>query len=279
MTNAITDDNVSFIKKKIQNFIENENKASFSQNPKKWLENNGYSEIVFLLNEDNIQTRINMFSFAYGKGICKNCNKEHTRIIGRWKRGWTKTCCEECENELASKRQIGENNTSHRMTNETKNKMKEKMSHIMKEKIINGEFTPKSENYKTFGMIEFYHKNDVKKVRSLWELLFWIENENLEYEKIRIEYFDTLTNKNRIYITDFYDSKNNEIIEIKPTKYQDVRFRDKKIACEKKGYKFKTLDEKYFSKYKNDSKIISLLENKVINYDKIKGRIKWLKVK
>jgi hypothetical protein len=177
---------------------------------------------------------------------------------------------------LSSKRQTGENNTSHRMTTESKNRMKDKMSCIMKEKILNGEFTPKSENYKTFGMIEFYHNNNVRKVRSLWELLFWIENENLEYEKIRIEYFDTLTNKNRIYITDFYDSKNNEIIEIKPKKYQDIRFRDKKIACEKKGYRFKTLDEKYFSKYKNDSKIISLLENKVINYDKIKGRMKWL---
>lgn len=279
MSNATTNIDDQSLIKKVQNFIENENKMSFTQTPKKWLENNDYSELIFLLDEDITKTKINMFIFAYGKGICKNCNKEHTKISGGWKRGWAKTCCIECEIRWASKRQTGDKNTSHRMTTETKNAMKDKMSRIMKEKILNGKFTPKSENYKTFGMIEFQHNDTVRKVRSLWELLFWIENENLEYEKIRVEYFDSLENRNRVYITDFYDSEKNEIIEIKPTKFQDVKFEDKKRACEEKGYSFRVLNEKYFSKFKNDSKMISILEDKVINFEKIKSRIKWLEEK
>ena len=265
-------------KERIKYFLEKESKNSFVQSQKKWFNDNGYSDLIYLLDDDLRKTKMNLFEFAYGKAICKGCHKEHTRLLNKhgW-RGWAATCSDTCEITWASERQKGKNNTSHRMTEKTKESMKNKLSSIMKKKILSGDFTPKTENYKTFGMIEFKIDEKIKKVRSLWELLYWLENDNLEYEKIRIEYFDELTNKNKIYITDFFNSDKNEIIEIKPKKYQDIRFENKKKACEKQGFLFTVIDESYFNKFKNDVNIISKIESCVINSEKIKGRLKWLK--
>jgi hypothetical protein len=264
-------------KEKLKYFIENIPKNSFVQSQKKWFEQNGFLDCVDLLDDDLEKTKINLFSFVYGKGICKNCNNEHTKLLNRhgWKK-WAKCCSEKCENELHSKRQKGKNNSSHRMTIETKQSMKFKLSLIMKDKIKKGTFTPKSENYQSFGMIEFKQNNVLKKVRSLWELIYWINNEHLEYEKIRIEYFDSLKKQKRIYISDFYDINNNTIIEIKPKKYQDVNFLDKKKACIDLGYNFLTVDEHYFNNCKNQD-MINKIKNCVVDFSKIEKKLKWLK--
>lgn len=262
---------------KIKYFIENIPKNSFVQSQKKWFEDNGYSDCIHLLGDSLEETKRNLFCFVYGKGICKNCNKEHTKLLNRhgW-RGWAKCCSEKCENELHSKRQTGENNSCHRMSVKTKQSMKRKLSIIMKDKIKDGTFTPKSENYRTFGMIEFNHNDEIKKVRSLWEMIYWINNAHLEYEKVRVEYYDSIKKTKRIYICDFYDHTNNTIIEIKPKKYQDINFMDKKTSCIELGYNFLVIDESYFDSCKTDD-MIEKIKTLVVDFSKIEKRIKWLK--
>lgn len=247
---------------------------SLSKTPYKFLEKYGYLEYSFLIVPSYKETRENIYRYVYGEQICI-CGKIVTKFWS-WNKGWSKTCSEECENKHHSSRQLGEKNTSHRMTVETKNAMRQKMSNIMKNKIMNGEFTPKSENYKTFGMIHFRQGNDIRKVRSMWELIYWLQNEKLEYEKIRIEYFDTVTNRKRVYITDFYDSEKNKIIEIKPKKYQDQRFIDKRKSVLQSGYDFEVIDEEYFKKIKNDD-LINRVKYAIIDYEKYETRLKWLK--
>lgn len=92
-----------------------------------------------------------------------------------------------------------------------------KMSKIMKEKILNGEFTPPITNSWTHWK-SFIKMDDgtIKKFRSNWDAVFWLINKNnVEYEKLRIQY--KFNNETKIYIVDFYDEKNNIAYEIKPT--------------------------------------------------------------
>lgn len=260
---------------KLKYFVEHESKASFSQSPRKWFIENGYADCVDLISENTAQTRQNILLYVYGPGICKNCNTEHTRQIG-WKRKWTYTCSYECECELHSKRQQGDKNTSHRMTEETKNVMKLKMSNIIRAKIKDGTFTPNTNNYRTHEMIRFIMNGTPRKVRSLWELIYWLNNEDLEYETIRLEYFDSTTSKNKIYITDFFDRQNNTIIEIKPKAYQNVNFHDKKMAVMLNGYNFICVDEDYFNNCKTPE-MIERIRSVVVNFSNIEKRLKWLR--
>lgn len=104
-----------------------------------------------------------------------------------------------------------------------------KMSEIMKNKILSGEFTPPITNswtkWKSFIVI-----GDVtKKFRSNWEAVFWLLNKNdVEYEKLRIKY--EFNNKIKVYIVDFYDEKNKIAYEIKP---QSLKENEKNVIKEK----------------------------------------------
>lgn len=265
------------IKQKVQYFIENVPKNSFVQNYKRWFSENGYEDCLFLCENTLLKTKTNLYEYAYGKGICKNCGIQHTLLIGSggWK-GWRVTCSFECEKELASKRQSGDNNTSHRMTDETKNAMKKKMSLIMKNKILRNEFTPNSENYLTHKLIQYRHNDTILKFRSSWELLYWIKNKHLEYESIRIKYFDSTKNQQRIYITDFYDKTTNTIIEIKPTKYQNQQYKDKRAECISQGYNFIVIDEKIIKTMMDIDAKNDIIEN-VIDFQQHEKRLSWIK--
>jgi hypothetical protein len=262
---------------KVKNFIENISKNAFVQSPKKWFLENSYEDCIDLLGSNLLETKINLYKFVYSEGICKNCGVNHTRLLNYhgWK-GWAKTCCEACENALHSKRQMGENNSYHKLTDEVKKNNSLKQSNNMKMKILNGEFTPKSENYLLFGMINFRYNDEIRSVRSLWELIYWLQNKDLQYEKIRVKYYDSQTQKEKIYITDFYDEKTNTIVEIKPSKYQNVNFYDKKKATIEQGYNFIVVDEAYFNKCKTPE-LLEEIKKVVINLDKIERRLKWLK--
>lgn len=264
-------------KEKVRDFIENVRKNSFTQSPRKWFLKNSYEDCIDLIGKDLYETKVNLYKFAYSEGICKNCEKLHTRLLNKhgWK-GWSKTCCEECENQLHSKRQMGMNNSYHKMSTEKKLDSAKKVSTKLKLKILNEGYSPKSENYLIFGMIEFIIDGELRKVRSLWELIFWLQNKDLQYEKVRIEYYDSEKNTNRIYITDFYDIKQNKIIEIKPSKYQNLNFLDKKKAVIDNGYQFEVVDENYFNTCKTPE-LLEQIYNCVINIDKIESRLKWLK--
>ena len=83
-------------------------------------------------------------------------------------------------------------------------------SMTMKKKILSGEFTPNSNNRNTHWESTF----DNKTYRSSWEALYQYINQDAEYEKLRIEY--NINNTTKIYIVDFVDHVNKQVIEVKP---------------------------------------------------------------
>lgn len=109
--------------------------------------------------------------------------------------------------------------TSNNLSKEDRLKIHEngykKQSITMKNKILNGSFTPNITNswthFKSYVNLE---NGTIKKFRSNWEAVFWLLNDQLLYEKIRVPYY--INNKFHIYITDFYDKNKKIIYEIKP---------------------------------------------------------------
>ena len=83
-------------------------------------------------------------------------------------------------------------------------------STTMKKKILSGEFTPNSNNRNTHWESTFNNKT----YRSSWEALYQHINQDAEYEKLRIEY--TFNGVTKIYIVDFVDHVNKQVIEVKP---------------------------------------------------------------
>jgi len=122
---------------------------------------------------------------------------------------------------------MGQNNpmsrTKYKKDRSNMNKLK---SNIMKKLILEGKFTPKSENRLCHSKLEYKGK----KYRSSWEIVFHYLNPNMLYEKIRIPY-KLKNGEEHIYISDFYDETTNTIYEIKPDKiYKDLS--DKMEAIE-----------------------------------------------
>jgi len=91
--------------------------------------------------------------------------------------------------------------------------------------------------------------NDIKVYyRSSYELNYChlLDNQKIEYfmEKIRIKYFDSILNKERISIPDFYLPETNEIIEIKSNwTFDEQNMKDKIIQYKKNGYNVKLILE------------------------------------
>lgn len=144
----------------------------------------------------------------------------------------------------------------------------QKQSDMMKKKIKNGEFTPVITNSWTNNTQKLDY--DGLKFRSTWELYYYLyckfNNVNTQYEKIRIPYFDTIKNQNRIYIVDFYNIDENTLIEIKPQCHQNaINFQDKMIGlkdyCKNNNKNFKVLDENWFKMFYNKSYLNILNED------------------
>jgi len=87
---------------------------------------------------------------------------------------------------------------------------KQVRSDIMKKKILNGEFTPNSNNRNTHWDSTF----DNKPYRSSWEALYQFINQSAEYETLRIKY--NLQGITKVYIVDFVDHQNKIVVEVKP---------------------------------------------------------------
>ena len=145
-------------------------------------------------------------------------------------------------------------------------KTKEKLSDIMKKKILDGSFTPNIHNSLSHKKINVNGIN----FRSAWEAVYYLLNENLEYETIRIPYTN-YKNKKSVYIVDFINYATKKLIEIKPKSHQDShRFKLKKAAaklwCNNNGLEFIVIDEKYFIKHEKKIKKIKNcdIKNKVL---------------
>ncbi len=107
--------------------------------------------------------------------------------------------------------------------------------------------TYKKNVYKQGKHITWNNKNIY--YRSSYELDYamYLDNLKIDYdvEKIRIKYFDTVLNKERIAIPDFYLIDSNTLVEIK-SKYtlDEINMLNKKEAYLKNGYNFKLILDK-----------------------------------
>ena len=166
----------------------------------------------------------------------------------------------ECNYNSISSRQMGDNNTSHRMTEESFRSMCEKNSKKMKEKILKGEFIPNVTNSwaKSRCDLEFLRDGEIVKIktRSTWDAYFQLFNKNLLYEKIVIPYEHNGVYRN--YIVDFVDFENRIIYEIKPdSTYKNSinisKYKYAKKWCKKNAFKYKIINNKWFiNNYKEE---------------------------
>lgn len=88
-------------------------------------------------------------------------------------------------------------------------KTKLKLSQRMKANILDGKFTPRSNNRFTHKTLRY---NGIF-YRSTWELMFHLLEPTIKYEKLRIPYTD-VNNNNKIYIVDFISD--TVAYEVKP---------------------------------------------------------------
>lgn len=113
---------------------------------------------------------------------------------------------------------IGQNNPMSKTNYQDRTNLSKKQSSSMKQLILEGKFTPKSENRLCHLKLEYKGQ----KYRSSWEIIFHYLNPNMLYEKIRIPY-KLKNGEEHTYISDFYDKTTNTIYEIKPDKiYNDL---------------------------------------------------------
>jgi hypothetical protein len=165
----------------------------------------------------------------------------------------------ECNYKSISERQLGDNNTSHRMTKETLNSMRKKNSINMKRLIREGKFIPNITNSWSNSRCEisFIRNNKTinMKTRSTWEAYFQLYNKDLLYEKIVIPY--KYKGEEHNYIIDFVDYKNNILYEVKPLSNKNdnkvkVKIKYAKKWCKLNGYKFILITDKWFLKHYNE---------------------------
>lgn len=119
----------------------------------------------------------------------------------------------------------------------------ERVSEVMKNKILAGEYTPNTKNRYTNKRL--YSKiSGIDNYRSNWEVIFHETNPYLDYELIRIPY--THDGKEKVYIVDFCDRVNKILYEVKPYEFinqplNQSKFKAARLWCEKNGYTFKLI--------------------------------------
>lgn len=152
----------------------------------------------------------------HNSGICERsgCNNKKKRDGTRWI--LRKFCCRKCADLDFSENQRGDSNSFHKISEENRIKMGNKISKKISKRIAEGTFTPNITNSWANSKIRVLINGSPIFVRSSWEAYFYILNPELVYELIRIPYFDSKKNCFRNYITDFCDPINKIIYEIKP---------------------------------------------------------------
>jgi hypothetical protein len=178
---------------------------------------------------------------------CPDCgiNLEYNRYCNK--------LCNYCRSKRCSER-MKLNNPNKIISEEQKVIRNNKLSIKIKDKILSGEFTPCVTN--SWAKSRTYI-NDIP-FRSTWEAYFYLLNSDLNYEYTRIQYiFD---NKNKIYITDFTDSINNIIYEIKPdseiaTDINQAKFEAINRWCIENNYRFVLISNEWFKMNYNEENL------------------------
>jgi hypothetical protein len=195
----------------------------------------------------------------------KECNN-NKKSIGLLPRRNTKDiypfCSKKCASLYFSNIQKGDNNTSHKMTEETRKKSYKKQSISMKKKIKDGLFVPPISNSwaKSRCDISFIRNNKIinLKLRSCWEAYFQLFNPDLLYEKLVIPY--VYNNEYKNYIIDFVDHSQKTFYEIKPkSNLDDDKVKVKIIYAEKwakeNSYNYVIITDEWF-KNNYDEKLV-----------------------
>jgi len=169
---------------------------------------------------------------------------------------------------IISEKNKGENNGMYgrKMSDEDK----KLQSQRMKTKILEGGFTPNTNNRNTHWEAVL----DGIKYRSSWEALYKFYNSNSIYEKLRISY--EYNNETKIYIVDFIDEVQKLAIEIKPKNILKTEISKAKIKslnewCINNNYHLLIVDEDW---------IVSNIDSDIIDYqrfdEKTQSKIKKL---
>ena len=171
--------------------------------------------------------------------------------------------------KLRSQRQKGENNTCHRMSEETKLRSAKEHGEKIRKLILEGKFTPNPTNGWANSRCKLLHINGYEKYyRSAWDAAFQILNLDYLYEDVRIQYKDQ-KNRDKIYLVDFVNHKDKKLIEVKPqTLIESQRCKLKAEAalkwCEKNDYEYIIISNEYFKE--NAKKInYTLYDKKIFN--------------
>lgn len=190
-------------------------------------------------------------------------NREDFILVNR-KYGIYKFCEESsCNHKSISERQIGINNTCHRMTEGSFLSMCEKNSKKMKLNIKEGRFIPNITNSWARSRCEISFIRDGKivnmKTRSTWEAYFQLFYTNLVYEKVVIPYLYKNVEYN--YIVDFVDYENKILYEIKPLSNKNnevVKAKTKygRRWCKLNGYNYILITDRWFIKNYNEYLLI-----------------------
>lgn len=204
---------------------------------------------------------------------CKTCGK-----INKKRFKGNVTCNQKCQAVLSSRRMTGVNNPSVKYYDKIfTEEYRKNHSEAMISKINSGVFTPPVTNSWANSKVNL--KLLGLSFRSSWEAYFYVfmrgNGRNIEYEKIRIKYYDSVKNKNRNYIVDFVDHQNKILYEIKPDACKDTpNIIDKEIAankwCCENNYDFKYISNEFFKQNYN----ITYLDNIEEDTSKIKKGMK-----
>ena len=253
---------VGYEKLNINNLIQEMDKQKIYQ----YICNNIHSynlkgKIIKLLQTYNINIKTNEDLFLYLTNTspkkCEICGNNTRFISFSGPKYYKQFCCDECRQIWWAKKQQ-EDNTSNRMSEETKIHSIKSQSNTVKNKIKNGEWTPAVTNSWCHSKIKLkYILNNVivsKNVRSSWEAFFQLLNPNLEYETLRIPYYDTEHKITRNYIVDFIDNENKIVYEVKPyrckSKQSNIdKFNALEEWCKTNDYKMNIISEDYFQQH------------------------------
>jgi len=170
---------------------------------------------------------------------CLNCGELADTNKSLIKRGIKKYCSHKCYIDFKVK-----NPNVYPYSDETKLKQ----SILLKNKILNGDFTPATTNSWCKSRIAY----NGMFFRSSWEFLFYIlyeKKENLQFEQLRIPY--EYNGNNHSYIPDFIDYTERKVFEIKPNSAKDsqiVRIKENALKqwCFDNDFNYEMVGDDFF---------------------------------
>ena len=123
---------------------------------------------------------------------------------------------------------------------------KKSVSQAIKENYMHGQIPPSSNTYKHGWHTTWNNKKVFLRSSHEFDYAKQLDENKIDYEveNLRISYYDTISQTNKIAIPDFYIPYTNTIVEIKSNYTLNVQnMKDKKKAYEQAGYNFKLILE------------------------------------